>query len=47
VQVANTVFEHKVRIGIMFFDSADADLLIQDGQWEATILHEMGHVLGL
>ena len=33
--------------GIMNFDSADLDGLEQDGTLEATILHEMGHVLGL
>jgi hypothetical protein len=36
----------KVRIGVMTFDSADADYLIKIGAWESTILHEMGHVLG-
>jgi hypothetical protein len=37
----------KSRIGVMTFDIADADNLIAMGAWDSTILHEMGHVLGL
>ncbi len=33
--------------GLMSFDSADLDRLEADGSLEDTILHEMGHVLGL
>jgi len=31
----------------MTFDVADANNLIKMGAWESTIMHEMGHVLGL
>ncbi len=34
-------------VGIMEFDSHDLDRLEADGQLEAVIIHEMGHVLGL
>jgi hypothetical protein len=37
----------KVRMGLMTFDVEDANNLIKNGAWESTILHEMGHVLGL
>lgn len=33
--------------GIMQFDSADIDELIEEGQFDEVILHEMGHVLGI
>lgn len=33
--------------GAMTFDEADLEQLAQDGGLEATILHEMGHVLGI
>jgi Leishmanolysin len=34
-------------IGVMRFDSADLDRLSQESQLEGTIVHEMGHVLGI
>jgi hypothetical protein len=34
-------------IGLMKFDTADMDDLLNDGQLDETILHEMGHVLGI
>lgn len=33
--------------GIMEFDSADIANLLNDGQFDEVVLHEMGHVLGL
>lgn len=33
--------------GIMEFDSADIEALIEEGQFDEVVLHEMGHVLGL
>lgn len=33
--------------GVMSFDSADVEALKQDGDFDAVILHEMGHVLGI
>ncbi len=33
--------------GVMQFDTADLVMLERDGQLEAVILHEMGHVLGI
>lgn len=33
--------------GVMSFDSADVEALQQDGDFDAVILHEMGHVLGI
>eukprot|EP00924_Labyrinthula_sp_SR-Ha-C_P016892 maker-scaffold_6-snap-gene-18.37-mRNA-1 protein AED:0.00 eAED:0.00 QI:63/1/0.5/1/1/1/2/101/412 len=35
------------RIGIMSFDSADVEELIDDGDLELVIRHEMGHVIGI
>ncbi len=35
------------RWGVMEFDSADLDDMIEDGTLGAVILHEMGHVLGI
>jgi len=34
-------------VGRMTFDSADANALLANGLWEAVILHEMAHVIGL
>lgn len=34
-------------VGIMQFDSADSQGLIDDGQFEQVIVHEMGHVVGI
>jgi hypothetical protein len=34
-------------VGIMRFDTADLDRLAQKSQLEGTIVHEMGHVLGV
>jgi len=36
-----------VRAGVMNFDSADTEDLINQGSFENVILHEMGHVLGI
>lgn len=36
-----------VRVGVIVFDQADAELLIEMGSWEQAITHEIGHVLGL
>jgi len=33
--------------GVMNFDIADIPRLVQNGRWEAVILHEMGHVVGI
>ncbi len=33
-------------IGVMIFDSADVDGLMQQGVFDEVIMHEMGHVLG-
>ncbi len=33
--------------GVMRFDSADAQNLVNNGTFEAVVLHEMGHVLGI
>lgn len=35
------------RVGIMEFDSADMQGLVDDGTVDAVILHEMGHILGI
>ncbi|KAH9252247.1 hypothetical protein BASA81_009849 [Batrachochytrium salamandrivorans] len=37
----------KARLGIMYFDVADANSLWKTKRWESVVLHEMGHVLGL
>jgi hypothetical protein len=31
----------KIRIGVMTFDSADADFMIAQGIWNSVVLHEM------
>lgn len=33
--------------GIMRFDVADIEWMVQEGIWEGVILHEMGHVIGI
>ena len=37
----------KTTVGKMTFDSADVESMIANGRWEDTIMHEMGHVLGI
>jgi hypothetical protein len=37
----------KIRVGVMTFDAQDANNLIDMGAWDSTIMHEMGHVIGL
>jgi hypothetical protein len=34
-------------VGVMQFDVADVDALINSGQFDEVILHEMGHVIGI
>jgi hypothetical protein len=34
-------------VGLMKFDTADMDVLLEEGQLDETIIHEMGHVLGI
>jgi Leishmanolysin len=34
-------------VGLMKFDTADMDILLEEGQLDETIIHEMGHVLGI
>ncbi|WP_413717205.1 hypothetical protein [Silicimonas sp. MF1-12-2] len=34
-------------LGLMMFDVADAEQLYTDGNWDAVVLHEMLHVLGI
>lgn len=34
-------------VGVMQFDTADVSRLLTQGQFDETVLHEMGHVLGL
>jgi hypothetical protein len=34
-------------VGVMKFDKADVQRMIDDGTWTNVILHEMGHVLGI
>ena len=36
-----------IAVGVMAFDSADIAYLESNGQFEETILHEMGHVIGI
>eukprot|EP01026_Neomeris_dumetosa_P012015 TRINITY_DN142348_c0_g1_i1.p3 TRINITY_DN142348_c0_g1~~TRINITY_DN142348_c0_g1_i1.p3 ORF type:complete len:128 (+),score=12.79 TRINITY_DN142348_c0_g1_i1:28-411(+) len=33
--------------GNMQFDSADVDMMVENGTFSSVILHEMGHVLGI
>ncbi|MBC7792824.1 MAG: Ig-like domain-containing protein [Clostridia bacterium] len=47
---ASPCYQHSsgaIAIGIMAFDSADMDFLASSGKLEDTILHEMGHVIGI
>lgn len=37
----------RARLGIMYFDVADATALWRTKRWDSVVLHEMGHVLGL
>ena len=37
----------KPRVGLIYFDSADAERMFTDGRMYSVILHEMGHALGL
>lgn len=39
--------DHSIIAGIMSFDSADLDFLQSHNMLEGTILHEMGHVIGI
>lgn len=42
-----TVDQYTTVVGVMEFDSYDAAGLLSAGNWDATILHEMLHILGL
>jgi len=37
----------KVRLGSMQFDSADVDNLVAQDKFTSTVLHEMGHIIGV
>lgn len=39
--------ERRPRFGTMYFDSADVNFMLQEGTFTNTVLHEIGHVLGL
>jgi hypothetical protein len=34
-------------LGSMQFDSADVDALVANGKFTSTVLHEMGHIIGV
>ena len=46
VREGGTVDEYTTVVGVMEFDVADAQNLLDDKTWDDTILHEMIHVLG-
>ena len=47
VRDPGSVDQYTTVVGLMEFDSADAASLQTDGNWDATVLHEMIHTLGL